>query len=125
MPGAPPQGWVLYDGECAFCVRVVAWWTPKLRRHGFEPAPMQAAWVTQRRGGSPDPADAVGLLTPAGEWLHGEAVYLHVARRIWWLRPLGCALGLPGVRRVFAAGYRWFARHRYCLAGACYTKEER
>ena len=120
----PPRGWVLYDEECGFCVGWLKWWAPRLRRHGFDAAPLQATWVAERPGAPADLLADIRLLTPAGDWLRGEAVYLHVARRIWWLRPLGFLLGLPGFRGLLRAGYRAFARRRYCIAGACYTTKD-
>ena len=47
------KGWVLYDGDCAFCVRWLRFWTPALRRRGFEVDALQAEWTRQRLWGLP------------------------------------------------------------------------
>jgi len=44
------SGWVLYDGECAFCRAGVARSYRLLRRRGFKFAALQASWVAERFG---------------------------------------------------------------------------
>ena len=110
---------VLYDGECGFCRRWVGRWTPTLRRYGFEIAPLQTPWVAEKLGNPPDLLEDIRILTPAGESIRGEFAYLHVAKRIWWLWPMGMLLSLPGLRHLAGAIYRQVARNRYCISGAC------
>jgi predicted DCC family thiol-disulfide oxidoreductase YuxK len=118
----PParRGWVLYDGECAFCVRWLQFWSPVLRRRGFEIDTLQAEWTQQALG---IPRDEVlrdiRLLTTTGETQAGANVYLYIARRIWWAWPFGVLFGLPGFNRLIWTGYRWFAKNRQCVSGYC------
>lgn len=116
----PPNGWVLYDGECAFCTRWVGFWSGVLRRHGFATGELQAPWVTERLRMAPDELlHDIRVLTRAGAVVSGADVYLYVWRRIWWAWPLYAIFSLPGFNRLIHAGYRWFARNRYCVSGAC------
>jgi len=81
---------------------------------------LQEPWVAERLG--TDPAQLLAdirLLTPAGQLISGANVYLHVARRIWWMTPFWVIFSLPGLNRLLHLGYRWFARNRYCVSGAC------
>ena len=115
----PPQGWVLYDGDCGFCRRAALRWEAILRRRGFGLAPLRAPWVAARLGNPPGLSDDIRLLTPAGECLRGEAVYLHVGGRIGWLRPAVFVLGLPGFRLLLRAAYRRVARSRTTGTDGC------
>jgi hypothetical protein len=45
------QGWVLYDGDCVFCVQRLGFWSPVLRRRGFEADTLQAECRAQDRVG--------------------------------------------------------------------------
>jgi len=113
------RGWVLYDGDCGFCRRWVGRWKPVLERYGFRTAPLQTPWVVEKLGDSPDLLQDIRVLTPAGESVRAEFAYLYVAKRIWWLWPLGMLFSLPGLRHLTGFVYRWFARNRYCISGAC------
>jgi predicted DCC family thiol-disulfide oxidoreductase YuxK len=117
---AENEGTVLYDGACGFCSRWVGFWEPTLRRLGFHVAALQVPWVAERLGA--DPAQLLSdirLLTPDGKLVSGANVYLYVARRIWWMTPFWALFSLPGLNRLLHVGYRWFARNRYCVSGAC------
>lgn len=106
---------MLYDGACGFCRRFVRWWTPVLRRYGFQTAPLQTDWVSARFAGTPGLLDDIRVLTPAGESVLGERAYAYVALRIWWLWPVGVLLSLPGIRWLAAKAYRAFAANRHCI----------
>lgn len=113
------QGWVLYDGVCGFCRRWIPFWGPMLRRHGFEIAPLQTAWVRERLGGeASDSLDDLLLLLTDGSLIRGSDVYRHLMRRIWWAWPVYVLSVTPGLRALFDTGYRAFARNRYCISHA-------
>lgn len=40
-------------------------------------------------------------------------------RRIWWARPFAVLASAPGLRSVFNAAYRTFAKHRLRFSAAC------
>jgi predicted DCC family thiol-disulfide oxidoreductase YuxK len=119
------KGWVLYDGDCAFCVRWAHRWSPVLRRRGFEIEAVQADWVPAALGMEREEArHDIRLLTASGPdttgaTFAGADVYLYVARRIWWAWPFGMLFSLPGFNLLIRAGYRWFAANRYCVSGYC------
>jgi predicted DCC family thiol-disulfide oxidoreductase YuxK len=112
----PLRGWVLYDGDCGFCSRWVGFWASTLRQRGFVPAALQDPWVAEKLH---MPLDAlladIRLLTASGELISGADVYLHVTRRIWWAWPFYAIFSLPLFNSLIHAGYRWFARNRYCI----------
>jgi predicted DCC family thiol-disulfide oxidoreductase YuxK len=116
MAAPPPaeHGWILYDAQCAFCTRVVNFWSRSLRRSGLEPIPLQTPWVMERLGLGDQLLQDIRLLLASGETLAGVDVYLYAARRIRWLRPLAYLLGLSMLRPILDRGYRWVAQHRYC-----------
>src|SRR5712692_10284016 len=76
------NGWVLYDGECAFCTRWVGFWSGVLRRHGFATGELQAPWVADQLRMAPEELmHDIRLLTRAGGVVSGADVYLYVWRR--------------------------------------------
>jgi predicted DCC family thiol-disulfide oxidoreductase YuxK len=114
------EGWVLYDGACAFCVRWLQFWSPVLRRRGFEIDTLQAEWTPEALGmARGETLRDIRLLTAGGATYAGADVYLFVARRIWWAWPFGVLFSLPGFSWLIWAGYRWFAANRYCVSGYC------
>lgn len=114
------NGIVLYDGECDFCTRWLKFWTPLLRGHGFGVDTLQAPWVaTKIQMTLPELLTDIRLLEPNGKLISGADAYIHVMHVIWWTRPLAVLCSLPGLNRLFRAGYRAFARNRYCVSGKC------
>jgi predicted DCC family thiol-disulfide oxidoreductase YuxK len=115
---------LLYDGQCAFCLR----WVRRLQRWDRDGAlDFVAAAERGRVAGLPDISAAaldqsMHLVTPDGAvYAGGRAVpvllrYLPGGR---WLRPW---FRLPGVAWATDRGYRWVAarRHRFgCGAESC------
>jgi len=111
---------VLYDGDCTFCARWARFWSPVLRRRGFEVEALQADWTPAALGMTREETlRDLRLLTNAGATFAGADVYLYVARKIWWAWPFGVLFSLPGFNLLIRAGYRWFAANRYCVSGYC------
>jgi len=111
---------VLYDGQCGFCSRWVKYWAGTLGRSGFEIASLDEPWVAERlRMPHEELLTDIRLLTAGGQLISGADVYLYVTRRIWWAWPFYAIFSLPGFNRLIHAGYRWFARNRYCVSHAC------
>ncbi len=114
------RGVVLYDGQCGFCSRWVKIWAGTLGRRGFEIASLDEPWVAGKLGmPQEDLITDIRLLTASGELISGANVYLYVTRRIWWAWPFYAVFRLPGFNWLIHAGYRWFARNRYCVSHAC------
>ena len=113
-------GWVLYDGDCAFCTRWAEFWTPMLRRRGFAVGALQMDGVPKALGMTQEEAVRdLRLLTNSGTAYAGADVYLFVARRVWWAWPFYALFSRPGFRKLLWAGYRKFAANRYCVSGYC------
>jgi predicted DCC family thiol-disulfide oxidoreductase YuxK len=118
-PGEP-EAWVLYDGACGFCSRWVPFWAPTLRGIGVSTAALQEKWVGARLSLPPeDLLSDITLLFRDGRMLRGAEAYRYAMRRIWWAYPLYLLSIAPGLRSLFDAGYRIFARNRYRVSSAC------
>lgn len=118
------RGWVLYDDVCGFCRRWIPFWGPTLRHRGFDVAPLQSAWVRERlRVDDEHLLDDLLLLLEDGTLVRGPDVYRHLFRRIWWAAPLFVLSVTPGLRQVFDASYRAFARNRYHVSRSCGWEE--
>jgi hypothetical protein len=59
------------------------------------------------------------LLLADGRKCGGVNAWSAQLRRVWWLWPLGILLALPGLNAAAGGFYRWIARNRQCLGGAC------
>ena len=112
--------WVLYDGECRLCVRMVDRLRPLLLRHNFGLAPLQTPWARERLGLSIDtPLTEMALLTPDGRRYGGADAILASAEFIWWARPFARLALLWGMRPLLRRVYRHIAARRHCSNGAC------
>jgi predicted DCC family thiol-disulfide oxidoreductase YuxK len=110
------QGWLLYDGECAFCTAWAARLEPVLTRRGFDLAPWQSPWVHECLDLSPaEPFTEIRLVTVTGAAFAGADAFIHLARRVWWAWPFHLVALLPGIKPVLRAAYRWLAARRHCL----------
>ena len=117
---APPDGWILYDGQCGFCIRWVRLWEKVVARRGFALKDLQSAWDDGSLNVPPDSLlDDIRVLTRGGDLVSGADAYLHVARRIWWAWPFYALFSLPGFNSVLWWGYRWFNRNRYRVSRYC------
>ena len=121
LASAPePHGWVLYDAACGFCSWWIPFWRPTIRRAGFDVAPLQSAFARERTGltGTSVNRDIL-LLLRDGTLIAGADAYIYGMRRVWWSRPIGFVLGLPGFRSLTWMFYRWFNRHRFFVSKVC------
>jgi predicted DCC family thiol-disulfide oxidoreductase YuxK len=119
-PTTPPRGWILYDARCGLCTAGVRRIQNLLTRRGFQLAPLQSPWVTQRiQLTDEDLLSDLRLLLPDGRLLSGATAYLHVMRLIWWTKPLALLLSLPGLNWLFHRLYRLVATHRHQISRAC------
>ena len=119
-PGQPPRGEVFYDADCAICSRGAVRWGGLFARHGFAWLPLQTPGTPARTGASGDELRAEMKLRFAdGRVIGGAEAWAVLFRSVWWLWPLGVLIDLPGVKVLSATAYRWIARNRYCISGAC------
>ncbi len=113
-------GWVFYDSDCPLCTRTLKRFAPMLRRHHFNFAPLQAAWVQKRLDLKPgEPLVEMKLLAADGQ-IHGGADALaQMARRIWWAWPLFALTRIPWTAILWRGMYQRIAANRNCIGGAC------
>ena len=114
------RGWVLYDGECPFCIGMVCRFASWLDRTRFTPEPLQAPWVRKRLGllAGRIPEEMI-VLTAEGAVLGGVDGIIYLLRWIWWTRPFSLVARIPGIHGMLKSGYRRVARNRHCLGGMC------
>ncbi len=119
----PPTGWLVYDGDCALCTRLVRWFRRPLEARGYAFVPLQAPWIAARlhisyRVAPEDLLKEMRVLTGDGRCLGGSEAVLHLAREIWWTWPLWFLARLPGMHRMLDLAYRTVAQHRHCVGAA-------
>ncbi len=115
MSGPPYT--LVYDGDCAFCVRsadLVATWA---RGGTVEVVPFQRAGVKERFPWIPADAyaEAMQLVGPGNETWSGAAAAERLAAILPGGRPLGCLFAIPFARPLANRLYRLIARNRYRL----------
>ncbi len=118
------RGWIFYDAECSFCVRVRNRIGPVFEYRGFCWLPLQSTAAATMLGlGATEAHDQMRLLLADGRVSGGVAAWATLCREVWWLWPVGVAIGLPGLNSVSRGVYRWIARNRYCFAGSCEVRK--
>lgn len=114
------RGWLFFDAECAFCVRVVGAVAPALRRRGLALAPLQDARVGALLGLSQEELlREMRLLLSDNRQYGGADAAVALAREIWWARPLVWMAAVPGMMNILRTFYRWIASRRKCRAAPC------
>ncbi len=113
------QATLIYDGECPFCRRAAAWVLRRARPGAIEALPCQDRERERRFPGITFEKcmAAMHLVTHDGQVFAGEAALPPLMERLRGWRWLAAVLRWPGIRHASPAVYRWFARHRYALAG--------
>jgi predicted DCC family thiol-disulfide oxidoreductase YuxK/uncharacterized membrane protein len=114
------EGWVLYDGDCWFCIRLARCFRPWLVGRHFELMPLQTPWVrTRLNAPDSDLLDEMRLLLPDGKVFGGVNALIEISRHYWWTWPLRQLARLPGIKPLLRLGYQRIARHRSCAGGTC------
>jgi len=115
-----PAGWVFYDADCPLCVAGVRRIGGLFVRHGFVWEPLQGPDATARLGLShSELLGEMKLLLAGGRVAGGADAWAELFRWVWWLRPLGWLMRLPGLHGLSHAAYRWLMRNRYCIGRMC------
>jgi len=113
--GRHAKGWLFFDAECGFCVRVARWLTPTLARRGFAVASLQDPRVGALLGmAHQELLLELRFLAADGKQSGGADAVLAVAREIWWAHPLIWLARIPGVITLLHFSYRWVAANRSC-----------
>ena len=109
------RSWILYDGDCRFCISSVNRFQAMFATRGFAFLPLQTPWVQQRLGLLPGaPLEEMRVLTTSGEDLGGADAVLFLLRQIRWLRPLALLGKVPLAHSAMVRAYRWVAARRGC-----------
>lgn len=114
------RGHVFYDASCGFCAAFAERFRTLLRRRGFDLVPLQDRAASARlHVAESELLDEMRLLTHDRRQFSGAEALLHLARFIWWAKPLRWFARLPGGRSLLRRGYRWFAARRHCVGRTC------
>jgi predicted DCC family thiol-disulfide oxidoreductase YuxK len=115
--GRHARGWLFFDADCNFCVKIVRFIAPILNKRGFAVAPLQDPRVGQLLGLPEDELlREIRLLLGDGRQFGGADAVITLASDIWWARPIVWLSRLPGMTSLFHNTYRWIASNRKCAA---------
>lgn len=114
----PQRSVVIYDGQCPFCRRLVAFARRRDGRAQFEYIAFQEPGIVQRfpQLAGVDLGDSVRLIESDGNVLAGAAAVHGVLRRLRFWRHLAWIYRLPGGAWLAQRGYACVARHRGFLS---------
>jgi predicted DCC family thiol-disulfide oxidoreductase YuxK len=123
--GRHARGWLFFDADCAFCIKIARALAPALQKRGFALAPLQDPRVGALVGLSPSELLLeMRLLLSNGQQTGGADAAVALAREIWWALPLVWLSNLPGMMQLLRRAYRWIAAHRKCSAAiSCATTQ--
>ncbi|HKE88010.1 MAG TPA: DUF393 domain-containing protein [Vicinamibacterales bacterium] len=111
---------IYYDGDCRLCAGTARRLEQVLSRRHLALRPLQTTGAATILGVSEEQLlEEVRLHLDDGSVLGGANAVVEIARRIWWAWPLWAMSRAPGVMPRLHHLYRWVARNRYCLSGAC------
>ena len=114
------SGWLLYDGECPWCVRLAAQWQSSLADRNVALLPLQTPWVRRKFALAEDELlQEMRWLRPDGSRLGGADALIEVAGYYRWTWPLRQFLRIPAVHRMAERAYGWVADRRHCQGGSC------
>lgn len=114
-----PRGWVLYDGDCSFCVDTAARFAGYFKKIRHEPLPLQTPGWRERFGLSEsDWLKEVRVVTAEGLLYGGAAALAYLARQSRGGRPVGWLLSTPWGYALLDRLYKAVARRR--LLGRSY-----
>jgi predicted DCC family thiol-disulfide oxidoreductase YuxK len=115
--GRHARGWLFYDADCAFCIKIVRAVAPSLQKRGFALAPLQDPRVGALLGLSQSELlMEMRLLLSNGQQTGGADAAVALAHEIWWARPVVWLSRLPRMMQLLRHAYRWIAARRKCSA---------
>ena len=120
IDNAPPSGWICFDGDCGVCRALADRYRGFLEKHGFGIVPLQESWVRERFGlPENELLHDIRLIRADGSTAAGPEVYRQIFRSSLPLKPIAFLMGIPGLRLLFAFGYRTFADNRHRFSKTC------
>jgi predicted DCC family thiol-disulfide oxidoreductase YuxK len=115
--GRHARGWLFYDADCAFCLKIARAIAPTLQKRNIALAPLQDPRVGPLLGLSPSELLLeMRLLMSNGQQTGGADAAVALAHEIWWAHPLAWLANLPGAMPLLRRTYRYIAAHRKCSA---------
>src|SRR5262249_47472408 len=120
------QAWVLFDGECSYCVSLARFLQRVIAGYQFGFLPLQTPWVRDLLNLSDQELlSQMRVLTVGGRLYGGADALFEIARRVWWARPFFWLSHFPGIKGGARKLYGWMAMRRHCFGGACSIKVSR
>lgn len=119
------QATLIYDGDCAMCIRAVAWVRRRAREGVIEYLPCQSKDRADRFPRMPQSAclEAMQFVAPDGAVLSGERAFPPLLLMLPGWRWLGAILAAPPARWVSPFAYRFIARRRYAISSLLRHKD--
>jgi predicted DCC family thiol-disulfide oxidoreductase YuxK len=116
------RGWLFYDADCDFCVKIARAIAPTLQKRNFALAPLQDPRVSALLGLSrKELLLEMRLLLSNGQQTGGADAAVALAHEILWAHPLVWLSKLPGMMQLLRRAYRWIASRRKCSAAMSCT----
>ena len=116
----PVEGWICYDGDCAFCRRWLRRVEPPLLRRGFGFVSLQTPWVKAKLNvPEVELLKQMRLMVSDGRMFGGADAAVVLARYVWWLWPLWIISKIPGTMPIIRATYRVIAKNQHCASDRC------
>ena len=117
----PPKSALIYDGNCAFCLKWIARIAGRDRSHSFEFVARQTEGLTKRfpKLAEGDFNTGMRLITPDDVIHVGADAAYQIARRLRYWRSIAWLYRVPGIHWLTRAGYAWIAANRQSLGGKC------
>jgi predicted DCC family thiol-disulfide oxidoreductase YuxK len=114
------HGWVFFDRDCNICISLARRFRKTFEKRGLGLAALQDPRVAALLDLPPEQLLREMRVITSDDRVYGGAdAIVYLTRQIWWAWPIYIAAQLPGMRRIFRAGYCWFADHRNCSSGMC------
>ncbi len=118
----PPTFEVFFDGDCPLCIkeiRLLRWMDRRKQRIRFTDIALPTFKAEETTGKTQEElmSEIYGRL-PSGELVTGMEVFRQLYGAVG-LGPLFAPTAWPGLRPLFDAAYKTFARNRLKLTGRC------
>lgn len=100
---------IYFDGTCALCTRGIARIRPWLDRRDIKPVPFEDGARKEE----------MILKWHDGRAFGGADAIIFLGQLFWYSWPLAMLAKAPGIHAIAHRIYRWIARNRSCINGAC------
>jgi predicted DCC family thiol-disulfide oxidoreductase YuxK len=110
---------LIFDKNCPLCSNTVKWIGEHEAPDAFEMVPCQSKATVARFPEIEQAAcmNAMHLILPDGRVMVGEKALPEIVLRLRRYHFVAALFKLPGTLALSRTAYRWFAKHRYWIAG--------